>query len=115
MAIYMIVSYIFAWKGIELSFYWHVILFDYVLYLLATESPKYNCRYMRAIPLNMMFTDSLHLIDDWFNIIPKFETYLIIVTITWTISIAITLYLAISHFKRIYTIKNKRNKLKNNG
>lgn len=52
-----------------------------------------------------VYTDWL---DDTFNIMPTAEIYLFIVSTTWIISIALTVYLGIRHFIKVRRIKKQK-------
>lgn len=62
----------------------------------------------RAIPINLMFTDTIACIDNTFNIMPTAEIYLFIVSTTWIISIALTVYLGVRHFRKVRRIKKQK-------
>lgn len=55
-----------------------------------------------------MFTDTIACIDNTFNIMPTAEIYLFIVSTTWIISIALTVYLGIRHFRKVRRIKKQK-------
>lgn len=106
LAIYMLIVFCFAWSGVLVTFDGYVILLDYCLYRLACDEGKYNCKYARAIPLNLMFTDTITCLDNTFNIMPTAEMYLLIVSVTWAISIIVTVHLGINHFRKVRRLKN---------
>lgn len=108
LAIYMFIVFYFAWNGILVTFDGYVVLLDYCLYRLACDEGRYHCKYARAIPINLMFTDTIACLDDTFNIMPTAEIYLFVVSTTLAISIAITIYLGIRHFTKIRRIKNQK-------
>lgn len=108
LAIYMSIVFYFAWNGILVTFDGYVVLLDYCLYRLACDEGRYHCKYARAIPINLMFTDTIACLDDTFNIMPTAEIYLFIVSTTWIISIALTVYLGIRHFIKVRRIKKQK-------
>lgn len=71
LAIYMLIVFCFAWSGVLITFDGYVILLDYCLYRLACDEGKYHCKYARAIPLNLMFTDTITCIDNTLNLNSK--------------------------------------------
>lgn len=73
LAIYMFIVFYFAWNGILVTFDGYVVLLDYCLYRLACDEGRYHCKYARAIPINLMFTDTIACLDDTFNIMPTAE------------------------------------------
>ena len=108
MAIYLLIVFCFAWNGILVTFDGYVVLLDYCLYRLACDEGNYHCKFARAIPINLMFTDTIACIDDTFNIMPTAEIYLFIVSTTWIISIALTVYLGIRNFIKVRRIKKQK-------
>ena len=108
-ALSMLIGFDFAWNGVLVSFDGYVVLLDYCLYRLACDEGKYHCKYARAIPINLMLTDTIACIDNAFNIIPDAEIYLFIVSTTWAISIIVTIYLGIRHFNKVRKFKKKKN------
>lgn len=109
-AIYMLIVFCFAWNGTLVSFNGYVVFLDYCLYRLACDEGRYHCKYARAIPLNLMFTDTFVCLDEYLNLIPSAEIYLFIVSFTWAISIAITVILGVRHFRKVRKLKKEKNK-----
>lgn len=107
-ALYMLIVFCFAWNGTLVSFNGYVVFLDYCLYRLACDEGRYHCKYARAIPLNLMFTDTFMCLDERLNFIPSAEIYLFIVSFTWAISVAITITLGIRHFRKVRKLKNKK-------
>lgn len=84
-------------------YYWITVYTDWL-----AMRGRYHCKYARAIPINLMFTDTIACLDDTFNIMPTAEIYLFIVSTTWIISIALTVYLGIRHFRKVRRIKKQK-------
>lgn len=107
-SLYFIAVLIYAWNGNFFTQEFYRPLLEYCLYILASEHPKYNCRYARFLALNLAFTDSLSIIDGYFNLIPDATVYLSIISLSWLITVIVTIILAVRHFKRARQIKKMR-------
>lgn len=107
LAIYLLLVLCFAWNGVLVTFDGYVILLDYCLYRLACDEGRYHCKYARALPLNLMFTDMLSTLDNYFNFIPDFEIYLYIISGSWAIATITTIVLGINHFRKFRKLKKK--------
>lgn len=55
-----------------------------------------------------MFTDTFMCIDGTVNLVPSAEVYLGIVSGTWAISVVLTIYLGIRHFRKVRKLKKKK-------
>lgn len=107
-SIYFITVLIFAWNGIGFTQELYRPMLEYCLFILASEHPKYHCRFARFLVLNLCFTDTLSIVDYYFNLIPNAVVLLEIISISWIIAVSITIYLAIRHFKKVRELKIKK-------
>lgn len=100
----------YAWNGINVFDDSYKLLLEYALYLLAREHPKYNCRFARFLALNLLFTDGLTYLDTKFLLFEDAELFLYIISISWIITVVVTIYLAVRHFARSRKVTKSRYK-----
>ena len=113
--IYMAVSFIFAWMGIDLyqydSLFFPSLINGVLLTTLCHAQGRYHCVYMRGLCYNMILTPSLIFIDYQYNIFDSALESLIILSVLWIIFVSSTLLLAIRHFRKIKNLNRKRNEI----
>lgn len=107
--IYFGIVLYFAWNGEYVFDDLYKVFLEYCLFIFASENPKYHCRYARFLALNLCFTDLITWINTTFSIVTDSPLILYITSFTWSITIAITIYLAIRHFRRARAVKKRRN------
>lgn len=108
-AIYFAVVLVFAWCGINIYDDFYKPLCLYAIYIFAKDNPQYNCVYARFLALSLSVTELITYVDNKFSIfVGEYELYyLVILSIIWSITILITIYLSINHFRRVKRLKRK--------
>lgn len=110
-AIYFIVSYIFAQFGINILVFPYVLLFELCVVSYTFCSGKFHCRYIRWTALSLFIVDVLNYADYYFNFVP-ISVYNIIPIAILALGMGTSITLALRHFYKVNKIKKLR---KNNG
>lgn len=86
------------------------LLLDFLLLLLCNSQEKYNCKYVKYLIYNLIFTSIFMYTNDLWRYVPKVKDFISILSITWISSMLITIFLALKHFIRVCRIKKNRTK-----
>lgn len=108
-AMYFIVSYIFAQMGIDVLTFPYVLLFELCVVTYTFCSGKFHCKYMRWTALSILIVDILNYADYYFNFIPV-SVYNIIPIAILALGITTSITLAFRHFYKVNKIKRLRQK-----
>lgn len=110
-SLYFVAVLIAAWCGIEISDNVFIRLpLEYILYHVAKNEPKYNCRYARFLALSIFMTELFSTLDVYFGIVPDAYVYLSILSLFWIVSIIATIVLSIRHFNKVRRLRKDGNK-----
>lgn len=108
--LYFFIAYAFAQFGIDILTNSYVLLFELCVVAYTFCSGKFHCQYIRWTALGLFVIDVLNHSDYYFNYIPV-SVFNIIPIAILSLSIGITLSLAIYHFYKVTKIKNKKGKM----
>lgn len=108
--IYFMLSYLFAFNGIDIMTNSYTILFEICVVIYCFSEGKYHCKFMRFTALSLLLSDVITRIDNRFNIL-SVEWHNLIPFLLCLLGITISFTLAIKHFIRVYHINQKRHKL----
>lgn len=106
-AYFLYVMY-YAWNGISVFNDSYKVLLEYCLFVQANNDKKYNCKYMRFLILALFASELISVLDMQFDFMPSGMVSLIVIAGIWTLGIITTVILAISHFRKVRKIKNKK-------
>lgn len=111
--IWMLYSILLAWCGEETSIskdlFGFSVLGAIILCSICFSQGKYHCRWMQALCLNILFSQSITVIDSVACIFPDAISFLVILTASWFASTILAFYFAISHFIKVKRLKRQRN------
>lgn len=105
-AIYFVVSYIFAQMGVDIFRYTYTLLFELCVVSYTFCSGKFHCKYMRWTALSLLLADTISHTDYYFNYIPVGIYNLIPLFIVVT-GIGTSITLAIRHFYKVTKLRQK--------
>lgn len=106
-AYFLYVMY-YAWHGISVFNDSYKVLLEYCLFVQANNDKKYNCKYMRFLILALFTSELISVLDMQFDFMPSGMVSLIVIAGIWTLGIITTVILAISHFRKVRKLKNKK-------
>lgn len=109
---FIAVSLYYAWNGVLISEYDCLLscslMSGILLNTLVYSQGKYHCVYMRGLCANLIFTPSITFLDSKYCLFENAETFLIILSVAWSLCFLITIILAIKHFRRARKVKKSR-------
>lgn len=108
--LYIPIVLIYAYNGIDISNYDYIfsssVLLGLVLTILSHSQGKYHCRWIRALCYNSAITPTISFIDSQYILFEDAIYYIYLISTIWSISVLITLILAIRHFARVRKVKS---------
>lgn len=111
---FIAVSLYYAWNGVLISEYDCLLscslMSGILLNTLVYSQGKYHCVYMRGLCANLIFTPSITFLDSKYCLLENAETFLIILSVAWSLCFLITIILAINHSRRARKVKKSRYK-----
>lgn len=109
---YMIVALAYAMNGIDISEYDYIftdsLIIGIVLTTLVHVQGRYHCKWIRALCYNLNIVPSINFIDCKYPLFETAEGYIYFVTSIISISIIVTIILAIRHFTKVRRIKRQQ-------
>lgn len=110
--VYIPIVLYYALNGIDISDYDYIFsstfLLGLILSVLAHSQGKYHCKWMRALCYNATAVSTLNFVDAKFYIFDDAMTYVYVISVMWSISVIVTLILAINHFLRVKKVTKQR-------
>lgn len=108
---YVILNSYIGKSFVDLEFlFGNSLLLDFLLLLLCNSQGKYNCKYIRYLIYNLIFTSIFMYTNDLWRYVPKVHDFILILSVTWISSMLITIILAIKHFWDVCKLRKKRQK-----
>lgn len=103
--LYIPIVLYYAMNGIDISEYDYIfsstLSLGVVLTVISHSQGKYHCKWIRALCYNIIAIPSLNFLDAKFLIFEDAIVYVYTISIIWSISIFITIILAINHFRKV--------------
>ena len=113
--IYIFVVLLFAFNGIDISVYDYIftdsILFGVVLTTLVHAQGRYHCKWIRFMCYDLIVIPSINFVDTKYYIFVNAEDCIYLYCSIVTISVLITLFLAIRHFIKVQNLKSNKRRL----
>lgn len=104
---YIYACYIAQYKGIDILYDYHPILFETIVVVYCFSEGKYHCRYIKFLAVSILISDTLTRLDNDFNFLSVTAHNLIPIFVI-ALGITISLTLAIHHFYKVIKLKRKR-------
>lgn len=113
--LYISTVLVYAYNGIDISNYDYIfsssILLGLVLTILSHTQGKYHCKWIRALCYNSTITPTISFIDSQYTLFEDAMVYIYLIATLWSISVLITLFLAIRHFIKVQKLKSNKRRL----
>lgn len=104
-AIYFTLSYIFAqFLGVDIMTAYYVLLFELCMTVYCFSEGKYHCKYIKSTMLSIFFADTITLLDNDLDFLTV-EAHNLIPIAILALGIAVSIALALNHFRRVYKLK----------
>lgn len=108
---YMIIVLLFALNGIDISAYDYIftnsVLFGVVLVVLCHSQGRYHCKWIRALCYDLIAIPLINFFDYRYEVFNQIEYYFAIILGIISISIIITIILAVNHFRHVHKVLKK--------
>ena len=112
MNLYILLSTCLAYWGISIScidfILTDTLLFGVLLTILCHKQGRYHCVWIRALCYNLIFIPIINFLDSVFVLFYYAETLIYVIASLTMVNIAVTILLAISHFRYVRASINKR-------
>lgn len=109
--IYILIVFVLALNGIDVSVYDHLFssssLFGLTLTTLSHSQGKYHCKWIRGLCYNSLTIPTFCYVDSSFGIFDDAFVFLLVLSFLWCIGIATTLIWAVKHFYDVQKIINR--------
>ena len=105
-AIYFIVSYIFASFGVDILTNTYALLFEACVVSYTFCSGNFHCRYMRWTAASILLVEILNHTDYYFNYIPV-SVFNILPIFILALGLGTSITLAIRHFYKVIQLNKK--------
>lgn len=110
--LYVPIVLFYAMQGVDISiydyFFSNTFLFGILLIVLVHSQGRYHCLWMRGLCYNSAAIPLFCFTDAKYNLFNDAYYYIITISCIWSFGIAITIFLAVKHFRRATKVLNKR-------
>lgn len=109
-ALYLILTYITAWFGVECFSDAYIVMAELAICVVMSSHGKYHCKYMKFTAYGLTASDSVTRIDNAFDILGV-EASIILPLSLVMCSVTISFVLALRHYYRVLKLKSKKHEI----